>query len=166
MYNSRFQIFGSKAYLFGESHIDSRESIVSYEICQRLDPDIICVESPTNELYPSKSTGHSGLKRYVSENNTPIRGIDTEPSQKTKGKPSENIGEIYDTQKDEVEDDSIYEHRKRRMNDPITNIEKREEHMVQNILDAIHEYNPQTVFILVGKMHAEPITNTLILIGN
>lgn len=165
MYNSQFQLFGSTAYLLGETHIDPKESTVTYELCQQIQPDLICVESPNDELYPSKSTGHDGLQSYVDETETPVVGIDTKPSKKSAGKVSEQIGDIFNNKKDE-QSDEIQNHRSRRMDDPITDIEEREEDMVQNTIDAIHYYNPDKVFILVGKMHAEAITNTLSFIGS
>lgn len=165
MYNSQFQLFGSTAYLFGETHIDPRESTLTYELCQRLQPDLICVESPNDELYPSKSTGHDGLQSYVNETKTPVVGIDTKPSRRSHGKVSEQIGDIFNQKKD-GQDDDIQDHRSQRMDDPITNIEEREEDMVQNTIDAVHHYNPDKVFILVGKMHATAITNALSFIGS
>lgn len=133
---------------------------MSYELCQRLQPDLICVESPNDELYPSKSTGHNGLQLYVDETETPVVGIDTKPSQKSYGKVSEQIGDVFNQKKDEQKADT-QNHRSQRMDDPITNIEEREEDMVQNIIDAVHHHNPDKLFILVGKMHAEAITSTL-----
>lgn len=166
MYNSRLQIFGSEVYIFGETHIDLRETKVSYELCQRFSPNLICVESPSNRLYPSKSTGHSGIEAYTKQRDVPVVGIDTEPSDKSLGREGESIGEVFRSTKSDDLDDDIRTHRSDRMDDPITNIESREENMIYNIIESISRYNPDRVFVLVGKMHAHSITLTLSFISS
>lgn len=166
MYNSRLQIFGSEVYVFGETHIDQRETKVTYEICERLQPDLICVESPKDELYPSKSTGHKGLQAYTDKENVPVIGIDTEPSDKIKGRVGEKIGDVFISEEKDKQREDLSSHRSRRMDDPITNIEDREEDMVYNIFNSITYYNPDKVFILVGKMHADALTDTLSFVGS
>lgn len=161
-------LYGSNLHIIGESHYDPEDVERVRDFCNKHLPDIICVESPVDKLYPSKSSGHRGVKEYLDNgNDVPLYGIDIDVSEISREGFSINSSDIVDDtgntedESSSIDMDEYRESRSEQLDNEYMYIESREEYMAYQILHIISEDSPEDVVLVLGKMHAPAVASVL-----